>query len=75
MSHRAKEVYEQLAVLHQQCAGTLAEASLDHLVDTLLRVAIGGCSQGNDKLRAEVVQGIVQYQKVYVPIRDPEDGK
>jgi hypothetical protein len=70
-----KELYEHLATLRAQVADTTAEASLDYVVDVLKAVALGGCSVRNDGRREDVVKGVVQYENVYVPIPDPENGK
>jgi hypothetical protein len=64
-----KELYENLAVLREHCAGTLAEASLDYVVDQLVRTAV------SERARTDTVQGVTKYQNVYQPIHDPEEGK
>lgn len=70
-----KELYEHLEVLHQAVSGTLAEASLDYVVDQLLRMSSAGCSVRADMLREDIVKSVAKYQNVYVPIPDPESGK
>lgn len=70
-----KELYEHLEVLAQAVDGTLAEASLDYVVDALLRISSAGCSKAADQRRAHTTRAVARWQAVHRPIRDPEEGK